>query len=78
MLLASGFDTPRTPDGGLALVALAVPKTTEPTMHVLRSVFLIVASTPLASFELNVPTDRRVPLVDSVQRLRLAVMIPQL
>jgi hypothetical protein len=32
-------------------------------MHRLRSVFLMVASTPLLSFELNVPTAGRVPLV---------------
>ena len=36
-----------------SLVALAIPKTAEPTMHRLRSVFLMVASTPLLSFEIN-------------------------
>jgi len=77
MLLASGFGAPRTPDSGLALVALAVPRTAEPTMHRLRSDFLMVASTPLLSFELNVPTAGTFP-VDGAQRGRLAVMISQL
>jgi hypothetical protein len=47
-------------------------------MHRLRSVFLMVASTPLLSFELNVPTAGCVPLVDGAQRGRLAVIISQL
>jgi hypothetical protein len=36
-------------------------------MHRLRSVFLMVASTPLLSFELNVRTASGVPLVGGAQ-----------